>query len=67
MATFKNKFFTKRNFDCTNIVFAVSETMPTHDNNGNEITDCRWVEVAESENTLNHLFTSAGVRYYGYL
>jgi hypothetical protein len=57
MKTFKNKNFTKRNYDCTNVVFCQSETAPNEN----------WIECDESENTLNHLYTEAGVRYFGYL
>jgi hypothetical protein len=67
MKTFKNKYFTKRNYECTNVVFAQSETTPTHDTNGNLITDGRWVECREDENTCNQLFISGGVRYFGYM
>ena len=64
---FRNKYYTKRNYDCTNIVCCTSATMPTHDTNGNLITDGRWVESRIEEMEGNHLFTSGGVRYFGYL
>ena len=57
MKTFKNKNFTKRNYDCTNVIFCQSETAPNEN----------WIECNESENTLNHLYTEAGVKYFGYL
>jgi hypothetical protein len=62
---FRNKFYTKRNSECTNVICCVCESAPTEDTNGNTITDGRWVEVSEIEG--NHLFTSGGVRYYGYM
>ena len=57
MKTFKNKNFTKRNYDCTNIVYCQSELAPNEN----------WIECDETENKLNHLYTQDGVRYFGYL
>lgn len=36
--TYKNKNFTKRNYECTNVVFAVGETAPRGE---------QWVETSE--------------------
>jgi hypothetical protein len=57
MKTFKNKNFKKRDYETTNIVFCQSENAPNEN----------WIEVDASENKLNHLYTEAGVRYFGWL
>ena len=41
MKTFKNINFTKRNYECTNIVFCQAENAP----------DTNWVECEEKEIT----------------
>lgn len=59
MKTYYNYRF-KRNSECTNIVICQSDEKP----------DGTWVEVNESlitELKCDHLYTQAGVRYYGYL
>ena len=74
MSFFKNKYFDKRSYDCTNIVFAesigVGDT-PTHDpHTGQVITDGRWVMCDKTEIAdmgCQPLFVRAGVRYYGWL
>lgn len=61
MATFKNKNFTKRNYECTNIVVCVADKAPVTPDN-------RWQPVDESAlNGLEPLYVQAGVRYYGYM
>jgi len=58
MKTFKNKNFTKRDYECTNIVACVAETAP-NDN---------WIESDPS--ILEHLaklHTENGVQFYGYM
>ena len=60
MITFKNKNFTKRDYECTNVVFCQSEIAPNEN----------WIECDESEiqeMKCNQLYTQAGVKYYGYL
>jgi hypothetical protein len=58
MKTFKNKNFTKRNYECTNVVFCQAETAP----------DANWVECNENEiGNCQQLWLQNGVRYFGYL
>ena len=60
MKTFKNKNFKTRNYECTNLVFCESENAPSEN----------WIECDKLElecSTCNHLYTQAGVRYFGYL
>ena len=60
MKTFKNKNFTKRDYECTNIVFCQSEIAPNEN----------WIECDEKEIQelkCSQLYTQAGVKYYGYL
>ena len=60
MTTFKNTNFTKRNYECTNIVFCQSEIKP----------DDNWVECDEIEIELSNcyqLYIQNDVRYFGYL
>lgn len=58
METFKNVNFTKRNYECTNIVACVAEQAP----NANYAP----ADEAILEN-LTQLWIENGVRYYGYL
>lgn len=61
MNTFKNKNFTKRDYECTNIVACVSETAP-------ETPDNRWQPAPDAILTgLNKLWTISGVQYFGHL
>jgi len=58
MQTFKNIYYTSRNYDCTNIVACVAEVAP-NDN---------WQPTDETVLAgLEHLWTEGGVRFYGYL
>ena len=60
MKTFKNINFTKRNYECTNVVFCQAETTP----------DTNWVECEEIEIELkkcDQLYKQGDVRYFGYL
>jgi len=60
MTTFKNKNFTKRNYECTNVVFCQAVTAP-NDN---------WIECNESEIKAigcYGLYVQDGVRYFGWL
>lgn len=58
MKTFRNKKYTRRNYDCTNIVACQAETLPGND----------WEECAETIlEGLTSLYVVAGVRYFGYL
>lgn len=60
MKTFKNKNFTKRDWECTNIIFCQSENAPNEN----------WIECDESDiiqMNCHHLWTQNGVRYFGFL
>lgn len=60
MATFKNKNFTKRDYEATNIVACVADDAPATPDN-------RWIETDMDISNLSHLWTQADVRFYGYL
>jgi hypothetical protein len=57
MTTFKNKHFTERDYECTNIVACAAEQAPDE----NYIADD--VDLTK----LTKLWIEAGVQYYGYL
>ena len=60
MKTYKNANFTKRNYECTNVVFCQSETAP----------DANWIECKEEEIELSkcvQLYKQTNVRYFGYI
>jgi hypothetical protein len=60
MKTFKNKNFTKRDYECTNIVACCAEKAPD-----GEI----WVECEEKDlpKNLTKLWIEKGVQYLGWL
>ncbi len=56
--TYKNKHFTKRDYEATNIIACVAEVAP----------DDNWIEADESVlKGLTQLWIEKDVRYYGYL
>jgi len=60
MTTFKNKNFTKRNYELTNIVFCQSNNAPNEN----------WVECDPneiSEMKCQQLYIQDDVRYFGYM
>ena len=59
MQAYINTKFTKRDYEATNIVACMAEKPPTPD----------WIPSDRSETLkgLTHLWTEAGVQYYGYL
>lgn len=67
---YKNKFFVKRDYECGNIVFAeTTGEPPLYDNNGELITDNRWILCDKSELSklgCKPLFIQAGTQYYGW-
>ena len=66
MATFANANFTKRNYDCTNVVAAVAEQAPSFGFSGHPAD--YWVEADDSIlNGLTKLGSVAGVTFYGYM
>jgi len=56
--TFKNRNFTKRNYECTNIVACEADAPPA-----DYFVPCDPAELKG----LTHLWTERGVRYFGYL
>ena len=58
MATFKNKNFTTRNYECTNVIACVADAAP----------DKNYIESDDSVlQGLTQLWIENGVRYYGHL
>ena len=58
--TFKNKSFTKRNYECTNVVFCQGIIAPND----------YYVECAEAEmmaTTVGPLWIESGVRFFGWM
>lgn len=56
--TFKNKNFTQRNYEKSNVIACVSETAPNEN----------WIECDESILLgKNRLWIENGVEYYGWL
>lgn len=59
MATFKNKNFTKRDYEATNVVACVADEAPAS-------PDGRWVAADDSVITgLSPLWIERGVQYFG--
>jgi len=57
MKTFRNKNFTKRDYECTNVIACQAETAPNEN----------WIECDESIlSGLTQLHVTAGVRYFGH-
>ena len=59
--TFRNANFTKRNSDCTNIVFAQCSGDPPE----GDWIECDKTEIADKN--CDSLFRQAGIQYFGYL
>ena len=58
MKTFKNKNFSKRDYETTNVIFCQAEQAP----------DANWIECNENEiGNCEQLWLQNGVRYFGYL
>jgi hypothetical protein len=65
MNTYRNSNFTKRNYDCTNIVACRTEHNPSE---RGDKTNIAWTPaVDEVINGLTMLWICDGVEYYGYL
>lgn len=62
MAVFRNRFYTGRNYECTNVVACEAKEPPA-------TSDNRWVPSAGNGLLLGltHLYTEADVRYFGHL
>jgi hypothetical protein len=58
MQTFKNKNFTKRDYECSNLVYCVADVAPND----------MWVPTSESiGETMVQLYRIDDDRYYGWL
>lgn len=58
MNTYKNLDYNRKdNTDCTHIVYCEANQAPA----GN------WAECSAEENSMTHLYTQAGIRYFGTL
>lgn len=58
MKTYRNKNFTKRDYECTNVVACIAESAP-NDN---------YIECDESFiSNMQMLYAQNGVTYYGWL
>jgi hypothetical protein len=65
MATYKNNGFTKRNYDCTNIVACVTDENPNERGDWKQLD---WQIATDGIlNGLTKLYICNGVAYYGYL
>ena len=61
MKTFKNIFYTKRDYEATNIICCQGEFKPEKFTN-------MWRECDESElDKLTRLYTENNITYYGYM
>lgn len=66
MAVYRNRYFTKRDYECTNVVACEADERP-------QTPDDRWVSTTGRLQLegLDHLYTETQngktVRYYGYL
>lgn len=59
MKTFRNTAFTRRDYECTNIVACQTESAPAGQH---------WEECDESIlDGLDQLWIESGVRYFGYM
>lgn len=63
MQMFRNKHFTKRDYECTNVVACLAESAP----NVNYIPTTHEELNAMLRSPIQPLYIEAGVQYYGYL
>ena len=60
MKTFKNIHYTKRDYECTNVVYATGNNAPSDTEN--------WIETTEEiPPTMSKLWIEGGVQFYGFL
>ena len=65
MATFKNNGFTKRNYECTNLVACVTDANPKENGDKKHLD---WQPAVDGVlNGLTKLWICDGVAYYGYI
>ena len=60
MKTFKNKNFTKRDYEATNVVYCIAEKAPSDE----------WIETSVNEiynSKCNQLYRENDVVYFGWL
>ena len=65
--TYRNANFTKRNYDCTNIVCCEAESI---EQARAASPNANWVLCDEGEITsrnMSHLWTQGGVRFFGWM
>lgn len=63
MAMFRNKNFTKRDYDCTNVVACESEFAP----NENYVLTSHEELNSMLKSSIQPLFIENGVQFYGYM
>lgn len=56
MATFKNKNFTKRDYECTNVVYCIADQAPNEN----------WIETTEDVKG-SQLYIENNAVFYGWL
>jgi hypothetical protein len=55
---FKNKNFTSRNYECTNVVFCIADAAP----------DANWIATNDAiPESMSQLWITNGVRYFGWM
>jgi hypothetical protein len=64
MRTFRNKNYTKRDYDCTNIVFCQAENKPGA--NWYECTESE-IETRKCEKLWSEMANNTEITYFGYL
>lgn len=65
MTTYRNANFTKRNYECTNIVMCQTEHNPKE---RGDMRNIEWKETNEAiPSNMTQLWICDGVRYFGYL
>jgi hypothetical protein len=65
--TYRNTKATKRNYDCTNVVFCQAESI---EQARAASPNANWTPCDESEITsrnMSHLWTQGGVRFFGWM
>lgn len=63
MEMFRNRHFTKRDYECTNVVACLAESAP----NENYIPTTHEELNAMLRSPVQPLYIEGGVQYYGYL
>ncbi len=71
MKIYRNKYFTRRDYEATNLLYQETEKFPINPNTGQEDRDT-WVETSLSrediqDNEISQLWIQSGRKFYGYL